>query len=160
MKKSRNKSRKIVRGIRKRKSIKGGSPQIGLEVRYPTGIVRGQAFLKEDTKDAPQVHFNPEKDKLYTLLMWDPDAPAKPSWVHWIVTNLNSIEQIPHNTILSYQGPNPPSGTHRYYFGLFIQLHGKISPMISGIRGGFDYKEFIRENGLKKVGEVYFKVFG
>lgn len=90
--------------------------------------------------------------------MWDPDAPAKPSWVHWIVTNLQTPEQIPQNIVLSYQGPNPASGVHRYYFGLFEQLHGKISPMISGVRGGFNYKEFIRENNLKEVGEVFFKV--
>ena len=165
---------KSQKTLKKRKTLKKGGQSPGLEVRYPSGIVRGQTFTKEQTKDAPEVFFKEEKGKLYTILMWDPDAPAKPSWVHWIVTNLETPGQIHKNTVLSYQGPNPPSGVHRYYFGLFEQLQGKISPMISGValfktdtttstmlsrvRGGFDYEEFIRENSLNKVGEVYFKV--
>jgi len=160
--KNRTKKRKMRQQFRKRNQTlkKGGqSPlNLGLEVRYQSGVVRGQTFTKEETESEPQVFFKPEEGKLYTILMWDPDAPAKPSWIHWIVTNVESAEQIPQHIVLSYQGPNPPSGTHRYYFGLFEQIQGKISPMISGVRGGFDYEEFIRENNFKKVGEVYFKV--
>ncbi len=163
---NRMKSRKLTtlktkkRKIKPRKTRKKGGQinNSGLEVRYSSGIVQGQIFTKEETSEAPHVFFTPKESKLYTIIMWDPDAPAKPSWVHWIVTNLLSSEQIHQNTVLSYQGPNPPSGTHRYYFGLFEQTQGKIHPMISGVRGGFDYQEFIRDNKLNKVSEVNFKV--
>jgi phosphatidylethanolamine-binding protein (PEBP) family uncharacterized protein len=151
--------KRVRKTLKKRKTPRKKGGQIpGLEVRYPSGIVRGQTFTKEETKDAPQILFNPEQGKLYTILMYDPDAPAKPSWVHWIITNISNLEQIPNNIVLPYQGPNPPSGTHLYYFGLYEQLHGKISPMISGIRGNFDYTEFIQENYLLKINVVYFRV--
>ncbi len=150
---------KLRKTLKKRKTPrKKGGQSPGLEVRYPSGIVRGQTFTKEETNGVPQVFFTPNQGKLYTILMYDPDAPVKPSHIHWIITNLESVEQIPQKTVLSYQGPNPPSGVHKYIFGLFEQIHGKISPMISGVRGGFDYKEFIKENGLKQIGEVYFSI--
>ena len=167
---------KLRKTSRRTPKKKGGHTlqNIGLEVRYPSGIVRGQTFTKDETNGVPQVFFEPKQGKLYTLLMWDPDALAKPSWIHWIVTNLETPEQVPQKIVLSYQGPNPPSGVHKYIFGLFEQIHGKISPMISGVamfktkatasttlsgvRGGFDYKGFIEQNGLKQITSVYFTV--
>ena len=55
------------------------------------------------------------------------------NWTHWILWNISpSTLEIPENSIPSnavegitswgnskYQGPCPPSGTHRYFFKLF-----------------------------------------
>ncbi|HSD84186.1 MAG TPA: YbhB/YbcL family Raf kinase inhibitor-like protein [Anaerolineae bacterium] len=73
------------------------------------------------------------------LIVDDPDAPAG-TWVHWVLFNIpastrNLPEDLPvtgkntdPNAIyvgknssgnIHYDGPCPPSGTHRYYFKLY-----------------------------------------
>jgi len=63
----------------------------------------------------------------------DPDAPGR-TWVHWVLFNIpvstpNLKEGFTaddpivvgknSSSHLSYDGPCPPSGTHRYYFKLY-----------------------------------------
>jgi phosphatidylethanolamine-binding protein (PEBP) family uncharacterized protein len=60
----------------------------------------------------------------YLIIMQDPDAPNGEGnddnhiYVHWIFTqsgnNTNS-----RNTIVKYQQPSPPAGTHRYEFHIY-----------------------------------------
>jgi phosphatidylethanolamine-binding protein (PEBP) family uncharacterized protein len=60
----------------------------------------------------------------YLIIMQDPDAPngmgnsGNHIYVHWIFTqsgnNTNS-----RNTIVTYQQPSPPAGTHRYEFYIY-----------------------------------------
>ena len=69
------------------------------------------------------------KTQSFVLILSDLDAPR--GWDHWIVFNLPStLRALPENTNLgetlsnswgkkSYQGPCPPSGTHRYVFDLY-----------------------------------------
>jgi phosphatidylethanolamine-binding protein (PEBP) family uncharacterized protein len=144
-----------------RKTIRKGGNNLIFSVTYPSKKLNSNMIYnlsKNNTKSIPIINFLPTPGKLYTILMWDPDAPAKPSWIHWIVTNIETPGQIPQNTKLSYQGPNPPSGVHRYFFGLFEQQSGKINPMISGVRGNFNYTEFIQENNLKPTSQIIMRV--
>jgi len=74
----------------------------------------------------------PENAQSLVLIMDDPDAPAG-TWVHWVVFNIDpSTSTIGENSVPSgsaqggnswgnnnYQGPCPPSGTHRYFFKLY-----------------------------------------
>ncbi len=74
----------------------------------------------------------PVKTKSLVLIVLDPDAPVKP-WTHWILYNIPAnIQTIPEGETppsalsgmgdfgdLSYGGPCPPSGTHRYEFTLY-----------------------------------------
>ena len=74
----------------------------------------------------------PEGTKSLALIVDDPDAPMG-IWDHWIVWNINpSISLIKENSLpegsvlgknsfgkLSYGGPCPPLGTHRYFFKLY-----------------------------------------
>jgi Raf kinase inhibitor-like YbhB/YbcL family protein len=79
----------------------------------------------------------PDATKSLALIMDDPDAPSG-TFVHWLVYRIpsNSTElsedlpatpQLPngarqgHNGFgnLGYGGPQPPSGTHRYFFHLY-----------------------------------------
>lgn len=73
----------------------------------------------------------PEGTKSYAIICDDPDAPRSEPWVHWVVYNIpaqatefkegtyqgqqgtNDYQQI------NWGGPNPPSGTHRYYFKVY-----------------------------------------
>ena len=65
--------------------------------------------------------------------MDDPDAPGR-TWVHWVLFNIpvstRSLKEgftaddpiaVGKNSSghLSYDGPCPPSGTHRYFFKLY-----------------------------------------
>ncbi|MFA4930551.1 MAG: YbhB/YbcL family Raf kinase inhibitor-like protein [Patescibacteria group bacterium] len=66
------------------------------------------------------------------LIVDDPDAPAG-TWVHWLVWNIDpqttniDTNSVPDNSIEGttsfdqpgYDGPCPPSGTHRYFFKIY-----------------------------------------
>jgi hypothetical protein len=66
------------------------------------------------------------------LIVDDPDAPTG-SWVHWVVWNIDpATKEIKENSVPrsasqgitdfrtpKYNGPCPPSGTHRYFFKLY-----------------------------------------
>lgn len=79
----------------------------------------------------------PADTKSFALIVDDPDAPGG-TWVHWVMFNIpaatnNLPEAIPAGGQLSdgslqgknssgtqgYNGPCPPSGTHRYFFKLY-----------------------------------------
>ena len=79
----------------------------------------------------------PANAKSIALIADDPDAP-RGTWVHWVLFDLppqtaGLPENVPKRTTLSnggrqgindshsigYDGPAPPSGTHRYYFKVY-----------------------------------------
>lgn len=79
----------------------------------------------------------PKGVKTYALICDDPDAPGR-VWVHWVVFNIPAaVTELPENMLktrilpngacqgvntsrgIGYEGPCPPSGTHRYYFKLY-----------------------------------------
>jgi Raf kinase inhibitor-like YbhB/YbcL family protein len=75
----------------------------------------------------------PPGAKSLALIVDDPDAPAG-TWVHWVIWNMASdVQTIEENTVpngasegvndfgkQNYGGPCPPSGTHRYFFKLYV----------------------------------------
>lgn len=80
----------------------------------------------------------PENAKSIALICDDPDAPMG-TWVHWVLYDLPADirelpEGIPTNEVLEngakqgknswgkigYGGPCPPSGTHRYFFKIYV----------------------------------------
>ena len=88
----------------------------------------------EDT--SPPLSWDPGPDgtRTYALVVEDPDAPGG-TWVHWVAWNLVEphlreaalpADVLPdgacqgHNSWRrsGYGGPCPPSGTHRYCFGV------------------------------------------
>jgi phosphatidylethanolamine-binding protein (PEBP) family uncharacterized protein len=153
------KIRKTVKRSHRRKHKsqkrrKGGGEFV---VDYNGVRVAGQKYTKQATYSAPNVQF-PSTGKLYTLIMWDPDVPpqAQPGWVHWIAINLKSPTDIHNNQLLDYSGPSPPSGTHRYFFGLFEQT-AKISPQ-QPPRQEFNVDKFIGDNNLTNIAQVFMRV--
>ena len=79
----------------------------------------------------------PADTKSLALICDDPDAPGK-TWVHWVVYNLplstrflseavpegkkiadGGLQGINDFKKLSYGGPCPPGGTHRYFFKIY-----------------------------------------
>ncbi len=81
----------------------------------------------------------PAGTQSYALIVDDPDAPMG-TWVHWVVYNISSnttsFEENADTSAVSvgknssgnmhYDGPCPPSGTHRYFFKLYA-LDSKLS---------------------------------
>lgn len=71
----------------------------------------------------------PSAAKSLALIVDDPDAPAK-TWVHWVVYDMPAISRIGEGSVtgkqgindsgrVQYDGPCPPSGTHRYFFKIY-----------------------------------------
>lgn len=93
-----------------------------MEVFYNNKIVNNNELLKpSETQTKPQIKYSFENNKLYTLLMHDPDS-VYGNRFHWIVANIsgdvkNGVDLLP------YTGPAPPpkTGIHRYIFELYEQ---------------------------------------
>ena len=74
----------------------------------------------------------PTGTQSFALIVDDPDAPMG-TWVHWVLFNIpahaRSLQENLDTSAMSigknssgnmrYDGPCPPSGTHRYYFKLY-----------------------------------------
>ncbi|NIR46912.1 YbhB/YbcL family Raf kinase inhibitor-like protein [candidate division KSB1 bacterium] len=84
----------------------------------------------EDINPAFDIEDIPDDAKSLALVVDDPDAPAK-TWVHWVVYDMPVISHINEGSIpgkqgindfgkQDYGGPCPPSGTHRYFFKIYV----------------------------------------
>ncbi|HNY65517.1 MAG TPA: YbhB/YbcL family Raf kinase inhibitor-like protein [Deltaproteobacteria bacterium] len=79
----------------------------------------------------------PERTESIALIADDPDAPIG-SWVHWVYYDIpphvqglgegvpqvrnppdGGVQGMNDSRNLGYDGPCPPSGTHRYYFKVY-----------------------------------------
>lgn len=71
----------------------------------------------------------PEEAKSLAIIVDDPDAPAG-TWAHWVVWNIPVTHHIKEGEVHGmqgtnsfnrqrYNGPCPPSGTHRYFFKVY-----------------------------------------
>jgi Raf kinase inhibitor-like YbhB/YbcL family protein len=98
----------------------------------------GEKIPKDYTRNgadkSPPLHFDevPEKAKSLALIVDDPDAP-RGTFNHWLLFNMSpSIHDIHEGSApvmatqgkndwgdVSYGGPKPPSGEHRYFFKAF-----------------------------------------
>eukprot|EP00929_Paragymnodinium_shiwhaense_P087274 TRINITY_DN47509_c0_g1_i2.p1 TRINITY_DN47509_c0_g1~~TRINITY_DN47509_c0_g1_i2.p1 ORF type:complete len:301 (-),score=43.90 TRINITY_DN47509_c0_g1_i2:62-895(-) len=159
------------------------SPQLAglpeLSVRFNKTQIHGDMsrFIVADEviKTAPRVRFDPALGKC-TLVMLDPDAPvpepdgATPGGlgpiVHWIVRSNNNGTFTKNakdkDTVLSYAGPQPPEGFHRYIFVLFQEVGTPDVQAPGGLVGlnrlNWNFKDFLEKNRntLKPVASNYF----
>ncbi|XP_029366872.1 phosphatidylethanolamine-binding protein 4 isoform X1 [Echeneis naucrates] len=144
----------------------------GLEAIYPTLdvtkcliIPKGQK-LREKVSNvwkAPQIyHSGAHKNKLYVLVMVDPDAPSRTNptsayWRHWLVADIQGDAlkkgHIQGTSLTDYHPPTPPqkTGFHRYQFMLFEQLPDapvSLTEQEKSSRGKWDLQAFIRRFDL------------
>lgn len=124
---------------------------VQLTVLYGQTNANGKTLTKKNTVSKPTIEFVGDTGKLYTLVMSDPDAPAK-SWLHWLITNIpgESKDLTQGQTIMEYTGPNPPSGIHHYIFTLYEQPAGSIMVAQPAERGNFPVQQFEQQYSLKK----------
>jgi phosphatidylethanolamine-binding protein (PEBP) family uncharacterized protein len=95
-----------------------------LEVYYNNKKIKNNEFITPiESQNKPIVKINSTlNNKIYTLIMYDPDA-VNGTHVHWLIININDNNISNGKIILSYKGPAPPpkTGKHRYIFELYEQ---------------------------------------
>jgi phosphatidylethanolamine-binding protein (PEBP) family uncharacterized protein len=94
-----------------------------MEVIYNNKLIKNNQYVKVvETQIKPQIVFDENKNNIYTLIMYDPDA-INGTYIHWIVSDIkdNNIEN--GKVLIPYKGPAPPpkTGKHRYIFELYLQ---------------------------------------
>lgn len=74
------------------------------------------------------MEYEADKEKLYTLIMSDPDAPSRAEpkfreFFHWGVINIPGSDISAGREIVGFIGSGPPRGTglHRYVFVVYEQ---------------------------------------
>lgn len=93
-----------------------------------------EKFSKNGQNVSPELWIEgaPAEAKSLALIVDDPDAPVG-LFTHWLVWNIDpKITQLAEGSApsgavqgkndfgeIGYGGPQPPSGTHRYYFKVF-----------------------------------------
>jgi Raf kinase inhibitor-like YbhB/YbcL family protein len=93
-----------------------------------------EKFSKNGQNRSPALRIDgaPPTAKSLVLIVDDPDAPVG-LFTHWLVWNIDpKTSEIAEQTVpkgamqgtndypgSGYDGPQPPSGTHRYYFRIF-----------------------------------------
>lgn len=132
-------------------------------------IVNGQTLKYGDyielqfvkSTKVPTLKFTMKTNKMYTIMMIDPDAPFPNDprfryWLHWLRININSSNE---KTILEYYPPNPPkvqdkNGKHRYYICIYEQSNEYDTNINK--RTNFNVREFVKKNQLKLVARGLF----
>ena len=109
-------------------------PMVVSSPAFAYGAIIPNEYTCKGTNVNPQINIGnlPSGTKSVAMIMDDPDAPAG-TWDHWLLWNMSaSITSIAKNSVPTgakqganswgnskYQGPCPPSGTHRYMFKVY-----------------------------------------
>jgi Raf kinase inhibitor-like YbhB/YbcL family protein len=111
----------------------GGTMKVTSSVFSEGGTIPDKYAKDHDNVNPPlRIEGTPTEAKSLLLIMDDPDAPVG-LFTHWLIWNIDpKTTEIAENSVpkgavqgtndysnLGYGGPQPPSGTHRYYFKVF-----------------------------------------
>jgi phosphatidylethanolamine-binding protein (PEBP) family uncharacterized protein len=121
-------------------------------------ITNGEFISPQMAQIKPNIEYNAVEDTLYTLLMYDPDAPAG-NHLHWIVINIPGSNINHGNTLLEYMGPAPPkgSGTHKYIFLLLEQREKKYLENLQRVMSMDNLYEKLNLKDSTEISRAYFK---
>ncbi len=133
---------------------------VPLTVTYQGVAARdGNELAPRQVMKPPVIAFKATKNRNYTLVMIDPDAPSRHEpiyreFVHWVVVNMPGSNE----TVASYNGAAPSynSGLHRYFFFLYEQPSEFSSSHVSKLkeyfvrRGGFTLERWAENMGFGK----------
>jgi phosphatidylethanolamine-binding protein (PEBP) family uncharacterized protein len=131
-------------------------------------VTEGEHITPTQGQYFPTVTWAGEADKLYTLILSDPDAPnpADPKfgeWQHWVHVNAGPSDLSSGESITAFFGsaPGQGAGVHRYCLVVYEQP-GKIEPdeahvsATSGFppRRSFKSRAFASKYGLVPVAVI------
>ncbi|XP_030752460.1 protein D2-like [Sitophilus oryzae] len=143
-------------------------PSAKITVIYPGNkeVIFGGELTPTDVLEQPQISWEADPEKLYTLLMVDPDAPSRENPTfreinHWLVINIKGNDIATGQTLTSYRGSRPPKGygLHRYIF-IVHEQNGPITvnePDLENNRRNFSARAFAKKYnlGLPYAGNYY-----
>ncbi|KAJ0172957.1 hypothetical protein K1T71_011133 [Dendrolimus kikuchii] len=101
-----------------------------LEVIFPSGalVQAGDEILLDQVVQQPQLHWDANPGRFYTILFIDPDVSSREnaeyrSYLHWLVVNVPGNDINSGDTLAYYINPKPRPGTglHRYVFLVYEQ---------------------------------------
>lgn len=97
-------------------------------------------------------------DQLYTLMIYDMNAPAGSPFLHFLEVNIPGNRIDKGNVLMSYVKPSPPagSGVHHYIIDLF-QQNQSIPRMEISSRPSFPVVQFVNTYGLQHVDRFIFR---
>ena len=114
---------------------------------FPEGGVIPDKYARQGSNMNPPLHLDeiPSRARSLALIVDDPDAPSG-TFNHWVVYNMDpKIHDIKENSVpviatqgrndfgdVEYEGPQPPSGEHRYFFKAFAL--DTVLPLGRGVR--------------------------
>jgi phosphatidylethanolamine-binding protein (PEBP) family uncharacterized protein len=124
-----------------------------MEVFYNGNLLKDNQFLSvSETQMEADIKLNVEPNKLYTLVLYDPDAVSG-TYIHWTKVNITNNDIKTGNIIIPYKGPAPPpkTGKHHYIFNLYEQNgENKMCPL---------EQRAVNLNDLKNILGVYDPVY-
>lgn len=139
-------------------------PENQIQITYQNQISIqkiGQVVKAEQVQEPPHLYFRADPEKLYTVIMFDPDAPSRATapigknWLHWVVVNIPGSNIEVGETTVTYVGAGPPkdTGLHRYVFLAFEQNKSVKWPR-------FDWLQKTHENREKWDLNEFINTFG
>ena len=121
-----------------------------------SGAIFGNVLTKTEARPKPYTTWaQPPAGTNYLLLCWDPDVmpaddsgktPPNTGYLHWLVVNCTGINPASGQELVPWTPPKPPSGKHRYIFGLF-QQKGPLN-LPAPTRENFQIATFTQTNNL------------
>lgn len=146
-------------------------PEIVITTHYVCQVAVQPACVltTHQVRSAPSIRWLSYPNKLYTMLMIDPDTPSRKSptngqFLHWLIGNVPGCDIIRGDQIVEYVGshPEPNTGFHRYIFVVFKQ-HCQLDfdePYLSNRtldgRNNFNVKTFAKKYALGKPVAINF----
>ncbi|KAJ3657116.1 hypothetical protein Zmor_016144 [Zophobas morio] len=138
-------------------------PPTKITITYPNNkpVDLGTALTPHEVRLSPEVQWEADPQKYYTLYMFDPDAPSRSCPIaadvnHWLVGNIKGCDLSTGDVIAEYRGAGPPRGTgpHRYVFLVFehedrVSFGGQMTGMMQRLR--FSTKKFREKYKFEKV---------
>jgi phosphatidylethanolamine-binding protein (PEBP) family uncharacterized protein len=118
-------------------------------------IPNGEMIPINLTQQQPHVEWSMLPGHVYTLIMYDLDAPNPPH-LHWLVSE---IQPGTGRVLVSYQPPNPPGDEiHTYTIEIFQQPRGQNDRGFKLVsRSGFPVEAYIRQHQLQSIGSTSFQ---
>lgn len=123
----------VVLGFAAFAAMGAGSMRITSSAFQEGGMIPGKYAKDGQNVNPPlRVEGTPAEAKSLLLIVDDPDAPVG-LFTHWLCWNIDpktteiAEHSVPKSAVQGtndypgpgYDGPQPPSGTHRYYFKIF-----------------------------------------
>ena len=134
-------------------------------VTYNGKNITNEKFMtKDETQSQPIITYTASPEKIYTLIMYDPNAVSPTNnHLHWIIVNIKGNKIDSGKKLFEYKGPNPPSGSgiHHYIFEILEQPSEIKLSQFSEDERTLSMEEIYKRLNLKKenfIDEIFFQV--